>query len=239
MKKTMSLLLALIMVLALAVPVFASGSVSVGAEILAPTTTVTMPTGVVLGLNPYGMTYSGSNPFLKSLKDSQDQILSVAAVIENKSDTKLAVSATATATIASADATNAAVALVTSDTFADTVVDKQICLKMQLGETDKDGGWTGTEPTAAVFPASSASFASPVVYYGVGSDNAVITTDTPNSGTMKAVEIAATDGKTPNYIGFKFSGAMNDHPTAAWASGDKVTVSVAFTFKPMKNDAAS
>lgn len=252
MKKTMSLLLAFTLAFALTIPVFAaSNTVNVAGETISPTIEVTMPVGVVIGLNPYGMTYSGHAPFFKSMEDSEKtkQILSLPAIIENRSDSKIAVCAEATATVTTGGTpgdTNKVQldggAAPTNNKYADTETAKKIHLTMQLGEVKDDGTWQGTtEPKAAVFIPGSTTGDPGKVYYGVdksGSTATAIPADAEDTGKMKAVEIAApTDGV--NYIGFRFGGVVNDHPETAWASGDTLVATLVFDFKPMSNIAAS
>lgn len=238
MKKATSILLALVLALTLAVPAFAGSvgsadnTVEVKGHMVSPTITMTMPIGVMVALNPYRLKYSGASPFLKSLKDSQDQILSVAGVIENKSTSKVSVSAVATATATGFSLVSGG-NVDSNGKFAATETTKKAVLKMQLGEaTDKDGTYA-TAPAEAVFTSDK-------VYYGYKADATVISADSVNAGEMKAVEIAAPDSGA-NYIAFKFSGAMNDHlaRNLKWSDSDTLSISVAFTFKPMANDVAA
>lgn len=236
MKKMTSVLLALVMIFALAVTAFAEDAdpnkVPIAGETVAPKITVTMPTGVTLGLNPYKMKYAGSTAFFKNEKGKQDQIISPIAVIENKSDVKLDVCAVVTAT------PTTGVSLVQTASAAATSDDntaKTVYLTVQLGEAaDKTGsGWkASTAPAEAVFTEEGE-----VLYGKDGTD--VIDTDTPASGTMKAVSIDATDGKTANYIGFKFGGAAAEAPNDAWVEADKIDVSIVFTFNPVVLDVAA
>jgi hypothetical protein len=232
MKKMTSVLLALVMIFALAIPAFANqapnpNQVDVAGESVAPTVTVSMPSGVTLGLNPYKMKYAGSTAFFKNEKGKQDQIISPIAVIENKSDVKLDVCAVVTATPSTGlSLVQDADAAATSNTNTA----KTVYLTMQLGEAaDKTGtGWkdANAAPTAAVFTAAGK------VLYGMDGTT-VIDTDDADGGKMTAVSIDATDGKTANYIGFKFGGAAAEAPATAWDSNDKIGVSIVFTFNPV------
>lgn len=264
MKKTMSLLLAFTLAFALTIPVFASSNtVNVAGETISPTIQVTMPVGVVIGLNPYGMTYSGHAPFFKSMEDSDKtaQILSLPAVIENRSDSKISVCAEATTAVTSSGTPSTDTDKVQIDAtdlsgsnnkYAATEKAKKIQLTMQLGEVNDDGTWKDTAPDAAVFniKTGEAVDSAAKVYYGIDkkftdatNDDLPITADGDGTtatladktkGLMKAVEIAApTDGV--NYIGFKFGGVVNDHPQTAWGSGDTLIATLVFDFKPMSN----
>lgn len=233
MKKMTSVLLALVMIFALAIPAFADDpapsnvrNLAIDGEAVAPTITVTMPSGVALGLNPYKMKYAGATAFFKNEKGSQAQIISPIAVIENKSDVKLDVCAAITATPTTGVTLVETAAEATS---SGTVTAKNVYLTVQLGEAaDKTGsGWkASTAPTAVVVQDDGKAL------YGLDGTDA-ITTDTPADGTMKAVSIDATDGKTANYIGFKFDGAAVDAPATAWTDADKINVSIVFTFNPV------
>jgi len=250
MKKTVTLLLALAMIFALALPAFAGQqqsdkTVEATAETVAPTVTVTMPTGVVLGLNPYGMVYAGATAFLKNLKGQQLQILSAPAVIENKSDVKLSVSAEATAKPSDSITLVSGGAIVSGD-FTGTSSDKKaVYLTMQLGQvTDKTGAsWiNNTTPTSAAFDAATKKVLyGPAVQSGAGwavNSGGTLVTFTPDAtvGKMPPIIIPATDGKAANYIGFQFGGAANDKATTAWTTSDTLSVSVVFTFNPLKVD---
>jgi len=236
MKKMTSVLLALVMIFALAIPAFAEDpapapsnqkSVDVGGEAVAPTITVTMPTGVVLGLNPYKMKYAGATAFLKNEKGKQDQILSPMAVIENKSDVKLSVNATVTATASTEDITFVQTANDAATSASNDA--KTVFLTVQIAEAkDKTGsGWkSDTAPTAAVLTADGEAF-----YGNDGTSD--IAADAADTGKMKAIEIDATDGKVANYIGFKFAGAAAEAPETPWDSNDKIDVAVVFTFNPV------
>lgn len=232
MKKMTSILLALVMIFALAIPAFADDpapdnekTMQVDGEAVAPTITVTMPTGVVLGLNPYKMKYNGTTAFLKNEKGKQDQIISPIAIIENKSDVKLSVNVAVTAT-----ATDGISFKQTADAAKTSAenVDKTVYLTVKIGEAaDKTGtAFKGTAPTAAVLTDDGEAF------YGNDGAND-ITADAAADGKMKAIEIEATDGKTANYIGFKFEGSAAEAPATAWDSNDKIDVSLVFTFNPV------
>jgi len=249
MKKTMSLLLAFTLAFALTIPVFAaSNTVNVAGETISPTIEVTLPVGVVIGLNPYGMTYSGHAPFFKTMEDTDKtaQILSMTAVIENRSDSKIGVCAEVTATpgspasaTADADKVQLDATAPSNNAYESTELAKKIYLTMQLGEANEDGTWvSSTAPTAAVFNPGTAVGSAGKVYYGVdkSADPATaITADAATTGKMKAVEIAAPEAGSANYIGFKFGGVVNDHPTTAWGSGDTLIATLVFEFKPMTN----
>lgn len=114
---------------------------------------------------------------------------------------------------------------------------------MRSSPPEADGSWSGTaEPTAVTFKPDASNAAEGKAFYGIDksapSNPAAITTDDADNGKLKAVEIPVPEGSA-NYIGFKFSGVVNDHPDKAWVAGDTLGAVVAFTFKPMSNISAS
>jgi len=232
------------MIFALAVPAFAGNQqlaknqrgLDVAGESVAPTITVTMPAGVTLGLNPYKMKYAGATAFFKDKKGSQDQIISPIAVIENKSDCKLSVEATVTATgtanivLKSGDVVNNPET--TGTNSGDTL--KNVFLKVQIGEAkDKTGSDWKTAPTAAVLVPSASDVKKAAADYKAKESDGTARTESANEGKMKPVELAATDGKTANYLGIKFSGTAATAPKVAWEKTDKVDVALVFTFNPV------
>lgn len=251
MKKSMSLLLALMMIFALAVPAFAGNqqlatnqkALDVAGESVAPTITVTMPTGVTLGLNPYKMKYAGATAFFKNEKGSQAQIISPIAVIENKSDCKLSVEATVSATAEGNIVLKSGDAVGNVETTGTKSGDylKNVYLTVQIGEAkDKTGsGWkAATAPTAAVLVPASANYADAnakkaAADYKAKESDGTARTESATDGKMKPVELDATDGKTANYLGIKFDGKAAEAPTVAWEAADKINVALVFTFNPV------
>jgi len=221
MKKTLSMFLAMVMAFALTIPAFAqqddpsTKNVAVAGKVAAPTINVEVPSDVTLTLNPYQMKYNGE---IKALKDKTDQILSVPAVFVNKTDGKLNAELTATATLPTG------VTIASSSATAETT--KKVYLTMQFGMvTDKTGAsWDGTTPTAYAFETSNNATKVEYKKDATGTD-------------PKALEIAATDGKTANYFAFSFGGDMSkDLASGTWAAGDAISVAVVLKLSPV-NDA--
>jgi type 1 fimbria pilin len=223
MKKRISLLMAIAMIFALAIPAFASSApvpgestVTVTGSISAPTIEIEAPSESSLVLNPYKMKYSGE---IKLLKDSQEQILSLPGVYVNKTNVDLMIKVTATAT-PSTD-----VVLVAAAPAAAGEV-KQVELKFAFGEmSGKDGAEFVTANTtnkaAADFPAVASDATTSVIEYK------------KDTSSDTRIRLAATDGKTPNYFGFKFSGSATADPDTAWNSDDKIDVAVAVKATPV------
>jgi hypothetical protein len=214
MKKHISLFMAIAMIFALAVPAFAAATpgestVNVAGGISAPTIEIEAPSEASLVLNPYRMVYNGE---IKALKDSQDAILSLPGVYVNKTDVDLMIEVTATA--------NPSANITLSDTaVADTETAKKVELKFAFGEmSDKDG---------ASFATNSTNHAAAAI------DTSKKVELKKTDSTDTRLKMAATDGKTPNYFGFQFSGSATPNPTTAWDTSDKIDVAVVVKATPI------
>lgn len=207
MKKVLSLVLALAMVLTLAVPAFAgsstpSNTTDITGTTKAPTITVTVPASAAVTVNPYKMEVTvGSDKV-------SDQIIFATQYVENTSDVALVFDVTVTGKKEG----NAIFS--TTSTAGKIVATNSVFLYAEFGAATADDG-SGDPTWGNAFDTKATNMVAI-------SDKAV---------TKKAVaELAATDGSTANYLAFKLAGDASSQPTTAWTASDKVGATIAFTF---------
>lgn len=225
MKKTLSVLMAVAMILALAIPAFAENdpsqaSVPVTGETMAVDIKVTAPTSAKLILNPYQMKYTGD---IEALENKQDQVMSPDAVFTNLTTAKLLVTGTFTATTKGIESV-AAGAVNTAGNDGKTAKKANISVNFGMMESE-EGKMSDTGKQTYEFPAFAAE---------ASSGNAITLKEGENlaAPNYAAYEIAETDGEEPNYFGFNFTGSCTSAPSDPWAKTDTWTVAVALKFTP-------
>lgn len=219
LKKMLSAILALTMVLALSVPAFAEtndGTAATNLEISGTVTPATIAveipaTGSVV-VNPYKMEVTDpKNPTGAKITN---QIVSATQYIENKGKVAVQVSASVTGTAS----TGVTFATAKHEGATKPVTTKSVFMYFEIGRTDDDS----TEPT----------------WNANGYDsklNTQILVGTKAVAKTTMVTLAAgdgTDGQAKGFAAFRLAGDANPTPTTAWANTDTVTVNIAFTVLP-------
>jgi hypothetical protein len=239
MKKFFSLMMALAMTAALAVPAFATATefgtasnkteqnVTVKAVTQEPTISIAMPsvnTNPVI-VNPYGIKWSGDLNGLTALTDQTDQIISRALNVENKTNVKLKVDVTVTTTLGG-NMTLSTTDLANGKTeAADIAAELGKVTKNQayVYVAFKDMGTTkGTTVPAKVEADTSAG--TPANYIVLKS-GAVTVKD--------LLTLPAASESAAGYLAFGFGGNAATKPTTGWTAKDTITAAVAFTFTPV------
>lgn len=210
MKKVLSFILALTLVLALAVPAFATdteldaSTLANGATIDYTTSTevgtisVTVPSSGEMKLNPYGLSITVGSDSIS------DPVISPLQFIVSDSDSKIKVSAAVTGTVSG----NAKLATATTVNADPPLTTNSVFLQFA----------TQVVADASVDPADFAPANKLVV-----SSRATVT------------DLGVLDNKTDATkvaLAFKLMGDAVTNPKVAWTANDKVAVSVAFSFAP-------
>lgn len=217
MKKVLSLVLALALVLTLAAPAFATPNVSApdattglyGAEnnitgsTEAPTIAVTIPTTGSVTVNPYKMTVSIDST------NYTDQIISAPQFIKNESDVDIAIDVTTTGEVAQGSE-----AVFATNNVGSTVTTKSVFLYFEIMAAT-DGSTAPTWGTA----------------YDSKAANMVAVA--AKATTKKDVIKMGAGDSTETYAAFHLAGNAATNPTKAWTSNDKVNVKIAFTVRPV------
>lgn len=204
MKKFLSVVLALTMALALAVPAFASGTTDIGLDGLAEGATievtgetktanvkVTVPTTSKVVLNPYELSYEVSQG-----NTDTHQIISAPQYIVNESDLPVKVSTTVTGTIEGTGEFQAGDATAVTDK-------KAVHLVFNIGATTAKDTEPGTYGETKALAKTATAF---------------------NDITMDKKA-----GANPA-IAFKFTGDAAKNPTTPWTTDDIIGATIAFTF---------
>lgn len=227
MKKIISMFLALVMALALAVPAFASsGKVDVAGTINLPTINVVLPTTASMTLNPYKLDVK-LNPKDTTETPSNDQILSPLMLVKNLSNTGIQVGATVQGVLGKgSDAT------LEASSVAAEADEKQIHVyaKFKIGDADME--------TSDIPAESSGATTGDLVLVLDDTVQVVpqLNPDDPAATTVSAtgnVLAGTNDAKNPDsngVLGFRFFGDMSKVTT--WTDKDTVSAAVAFTFTP-------
>lgn len=234
MKKVLSVVLAISMVLALAIPAFASSTeaeadektgvygakLEKDTEVEAPIIKVMVPAAADITVNPYKMEVDVSAAQDGSDK-KQDQIINPVQYIENQSNVGIKVSASLTATPASG---SKAVLATTSTQGKTSPTTKSVFLFLETEVVDSatsepaDDNW-GTydakKTPNKVVAAAKAAAAKEVGTLAAGTGTA-----------------AASAG---GFLAFRVCGDAASAPTVAWDSADVMSTSIAFTFDPVMN----
>jgi hypothetical protein len=236
-KKFASLALAIVMVLALAVPVFAqsptysdkqSQSVTMKGGMTVPKIQIQLPSGTALTqsflLNPYKITYSGATVGGTSISSgaggsTAPQVISPVLQIVNGTNSKMQVDVTVTTTVAGNLKLLAADYADDNARKADTKNNAFLFLNLKNSTSSSDAGST----TAATF---------------VGSGDADKQSIILKAGDVKKTGALYTDEASkdsPKYINIQFGGSMAEAPSTPWTDKDVATVAFAFTFTPNQN----
>lgn len=216
MKKVLSLVLAMALILAVAVPAFATettltdpakaatgASTTVTATPKVPTINVVVPKTASVVVNPYQMSVG------EGAAASQDQIISATSYITNKSDIKLNVGVSVTGK-AGSGVTLASATAVSEKT-------NSVFLKFGIN--------------------NSADNTSPLDFSTLPAANTVVVSATKQDIT--GLELAATTESAPNYLAFAVTGDAATAPDKPWTAAMTVTTTVAFTFTPVANTVAA
>lgn len=227
LKKIMSTVLAGAMTLSMAVTAFAADtdlqqSTEVTGETKTPTISISVPaTGKVI-LNPYKMSVDVSaDQDGSDLKT--DQIISAVSYIKNKTDVALNVSATATGKIESTSTVKPVFATATTQ-GAKAPTTKSVYMYLEVIDAGAGDDADATAPTTA--PTDSSWKA-----YAAANTNQILIGAKAVTKTNMVTTNAVADGAS-NFIAYRLAGDAASAPTEAWASTDKVGVTIAFTFQP-------
>lgn len=240
MKKMMSLFLAMLMVMALAVPAFAEEveapsnekNMTVTTTVKVPAIEVDVPTTGKIFINPMGFTVKladGGNATVEEAmadatenQTTSEQIVSPISLITNKSAMKLDVKAYAYATLAS----GSTISLVDTEAGV-TGNDQKAFVYAQFQTIAADARETTYKLTKAAYTAPTDGKSSTLAVKG-----SAPTEESPATpqivGTMAPASGTSADEYT--YLGFQFFGKVVQEPTTAWADGTTFDVSMVFNF---------
>lgn len=223
MKKTLSLVLALIMVMALAVPAFAAGGAStdpysktteVAGTTKVPTVNVTIPTSAAITVNPYKMSVDVSaDQDGSDMKN--DQIISPVQYVKNESDVAIALDVSITGKVEGE-------AVFATAPVTDKILTKSAFVYFEIKAATAEDG-TG-DPTWAT------------AYDSKATDQVLLAA---KAVVKKDVAKLGKGDETPTYAAFRLNGNVADKSTKPWASTDKVSATIAFTIKPAIAEASS
>lgn len=243
MKKLMSLFMAGVMILALAVPAFADDyfqpessasedltqTLTFAARTFVPTVKLTLPvlTGDPMVLNPYKIQFTGDNNTLNGVAVPSDtgnaatadqikQVISPVYAIKNETDVKLNFAFSVTAT------TEGEISL-SNDPISITETNKKAHI---IFVVEKTGNSSGAIAAAAANEQTLDAYNTSKCEYVT-----LKTTGEAKSSNDQEKSLAPGNG-TANYLRFQFQGDMARKTTKAWADTDKVTAVVTFTFTP-------
>lgn len=234
MKKIISMFLALVMALALAVPAFASsGKVDVAGAINLPIINVVLPTAASLTLNPYGLNVKLDRNDTVGVEDT---VISPTMYVKNLSNIGLQVKATVAGTVGKG---SDAQFLTAKPAATDT--DKGAWVYVMFNIQD-DATTAIEKPTADPTPGTT---------HGTALVNVVATGDDPaevkgyelgataSTATASINQLAPTATKEPaagGVLAFRFFGEAvatpknDDDSINAWTDKDTLSASIAFTF---------
>lgn len=241
MKKVISFVLALSLVLALGVPAFAaadtdintaSGLTSGATTAIAGTTEgitidVKVPKAGSVTVNPYNLSVTPSGGTATT-----DTIISATQRIQSKTKAPLAVSVT----LEGKPAGDAKLVGTPQRSTATPVAGKNIFLGFEIVDEGVNATLPSSEPTWKVVLEKRAD-GSNELKLGADAKAAVVSaTATKNE---KMVTLAASDGTKISSAAFHLLGDTGIDPANPWASTDKVDVNITFTFGLLNNKAAS
>lgn len=229
MKKILSFVLALALVLAVAAPAFATSTPG-SQEIIDPsklatgvtnkvtgqtsvgTLKVTVPTSNTVVLNPYGLSLKVADGKLDDTNGtpSTATVITPMQYIKNESTSKVKVSVVATGT-AAGNAKFSDVAIDNDD--ADCPKTNSVCLALVWAAA------TATEPTSAV--------ALPSDLTAAGVKAIVLSTRASAKTEMETIPAGDTAAQ---YMAFNLAGNAVKAPTTPWTTKDTVGATLAFTF---------
>lgn len=211
MKKVLSVVLALALVLTLAVPSFAANitdsakaaegiTQAITGTTNVPTIAVTVPTTGTIVLNPYKLSYDDSADQDGSGSNT-DQVISATQYIVNGSSVPVVVSASVKATPAG---------------------NAKLATKTLVGDTK-----TLTNSAYLYFEAKTADDNTTAVTDWSGATQQVLGTAAKKIALPTMA--ADVDGSTPTYLAYHIAGDAVANPTTAWTTADKYDVEIVFT----------
>lgn len=243
MKKTICAFLAIVMCMALAIPVFADDDIASGTQytgkIQTPTIKVTAGTTNAVILNPYLIKITKQSVLSGDLSITSGDnfattpsVVSPTLVLTNESNVPIKMSLSVTGQIPQGSTAK----FLTSDT---TSTDKTHGVFMFVSVTNVGSKADANKPTASDGLTTPPQYAASSVY-----------STSNTSGTqavVKAGEVKMTDFTTlavpasgeKGYVSIDIGGACSTTPTTAWASTDTVDVKLAFTFTATNNTTSS
>ena len=201
MKKTLSFILALVMIMAIAVPAFAADPVSGGtitstSTVEVPTIDIGLPTATTITLNPYGLAVSGG---------TTAQVQNAAMFLENKSDVAVKVNLAVTGELPTENADK--VAFATASTAGGKATTKSIFLYVDVQE-NADGSTAAT-----------------IGEYNSKNPNQIVVAA---KEAKKDVVVLDKTGGAKAYAQIMIGGDMVAAPTTAWTAKDAVKVKMVF-----------
>lgn len=228
-RKILALVLALALTLGLAAPAMAAdpaptptvssdgkSEVTVKVMMNLPTINVTIGAAPSLIVNPYQLKYNVDN--IGDTWPETDSIISAPVLITSRSSIDLNVTAAPAGTIEGGDVTFAESSAASSPT-------KSVFLFLELKEVNS------ANTTAANLGVTwSTGFTS-------AADQALVklSPGPTEAGTKATYKLPAiTDPDSPKYCGFKLIGDCSTNPSTSWTRADKIGVTIAFTFTPVK-----
>lgn len=223
MKKIVSMFLALVMALALAVPAFASsGKVDVAGAINLPTINVVLPTAATITVNPYKLNVKLDK---NDTTGSEDQIISPLMTVKNLSNIGVQVGANVKGVLGKGSTATFKNATAAAGTTAKEVF---VYVKFLIGDADMEA----TDITAETTPSTGGMV---VILSDTETDVATLKPGIAADTTNKTNILAATsDTKNPaedGVLGFRFFGDVSK--VTDWTDKDTVGATIAFTFTPV------
>lgn len=227
MKKVLSFVLVLALVLAVAVPAFAAAEGSnkleqstkyTGTTEVA-TIAIVVPASGSFVVNPYKMTLENIDGVTGDALKAQ--VVSAPVQVVNNSTLAMQVKGTVTGTIAG----NAKFAVGNEDGDALTETEAgQNAVLLQFKISAPKAG--GTAAAVATAQETVTVKASAVKFGEVTDDYAGITLAAAGTGATNAIDV-------------QFGGIASDAPKTPWTAADKVSATVAYTFTPVANTVAA
>ena len=202
MKKVLCLVLAMVMLMALAVPAFADdeNEVEVGSTVNVPTIDVTLPTAEAITLNPYGLEVGTG-------KDTA-QIQQDAMFLENKSDVAVKVNLAVTGVLPETNTDKVAFATATTVPASgkSAATTKSIFLYVDVQEV------------------ASATAAAIATYDSKSTTQIVVAA----KEVKKDVAVLDKTGGAKAFAQIRIGGDMIAAPSVAWTANDAVKVKLVF-----------
>lgn len=234
MKKIISMFLALVMALALAVPAFASsGKVDVAGAINLPTINVVLPTAASLTLNPYGLNVKLDRNDTEGVEDT---VISPTMYVKNLSNIGLQVKATVAGTVGKG---STAEFLTAAPTTGSTEKGAYVYVLFNIQD---DAATALDAPSTAPTPGTTHGTAL-VNVVADGDDPAEVKgyelNATASTTTATINQLAPTATKEPaagGVLAFRFFGDAvpspkdDDGNLVPWTDKDTLSASIAFTF---------
>jgi len=245
-KKFLSMVLALAMIFTLSVSVFAEGEQAAAtndkefkadATVVIPAIDVTVPTTGEIFINPMGFTLnvSGTNKGKTAtaaeasasdaaVTTSDSQVASPIYYIKNSSPMNLEVSVSPLATV---DAGAKALSIASTSDLSASTKNEVFIYALFVDEENEDTTVNGFDPNMLdVTPA----------YTKDGENGAVaVPAKALKEPVVVGTVLKISDDNTPvpGAMSMRFFGSCSAQPKTDWNNGDKVSVTMTFTFKPV------